>query len=485
MNQQTELSHVYLEEHSNHVVGSETENRQPTRHRHQNHTPAPSYEEPSSPRRSNDKTGATTEISHGAPKKIGSWLIFIISACLVALLVAIVFLSWLWFDNRVNPSWRKVMLSGMSTQAITLTGVLIRVAIGTLAVVTTSMIASIAVESHGVPLPAFAEVSIARFTNSGPQSLFTLLFVTTTFKAYLRLLALMLLIVVIAAQFSSTLLVTDLKESRISSLDQMVSYAFTFMDSRVARPLHILNRNSWLRAPTSSEIFAEYSEEYQTADGYEDTGTTIRAFLPFALQSERESLRSFRGMARVFDARVMCISPHIHKAQFFTNNPKEDVGMVGPEWLGITMAVNNTDMPPGNWQYDFDVSKDNETYYFHATCPIHFTMDHGDEYWLRCPAQGRVKHVSSLRAGEDLQNGDKVNDPWLLINIGTILRNRHYEMAKNAKWKHLNETRSGPWLRQWSRVLPDRYMNGSRPVDFQLEMSLCFDNLRSEYVFRP
>ncbi|KAF5665962.1 hypothetical protein FDENT_12444 [Fusarium denticulatum] len=108
----------------------------------------------------------------------GVWLA--IATSFIVLVEAVVFLTWLWFEDRKSETWRWLMISGRATQSITLMSVLIRWAIGTLAAITTSTVASIALELHGIPFSALAEVSIARFTNSGPQSLRRMLPGTTS-----------------------------------------------------------------------------------------------------------------------------------------------------------------------------------------------------------------------------------------------------------------------------------------------------------------
>ncbi|KAH8675181.1 hypothetical protein BGZ61DRAFT_536460 [Ilyonectria robusta] len=163
-----------------------TQNSAEVRHHPQPYDHVPSAEEQPKTRDVGNHTSDTTTVgpedAHQPPKKISWWLWFIILTSLIILFGAVTFLSWLWFQDREDTTWRRVMLSGRSTQAITLTGVLIRAAIGSLAAIMTSMIASIAVERHGVPKSAIAEVSIARFTNAGPRSFSKLLLSGATFK---------------------------------------------------------------------------------------------------------------------------------------------------------------------------------------------------------------------------------------------------------------------------------------------------------------
>ncbi|KAM0203333.1 hypothetical protein ACHAPA_009747 [Fusarium lateritium] len=130
---------------------------------------------------------------------IGTWLV--IATSLLVLVASLTYLSWLWLVDRENESWRYLVLTGRATQTITLMGVLIRWAIGSLAAITTSMAASIAVECHGIPKVELAELSIARFTNNGPYS-FKKLLPGTTLKGWIRISMIILLFLVLASQFS-------------------------------------------------------------------------------------------------------------------------------------------------------------------------------------------------------------------------------------------------------------------------------------------
>ncbi|KAF5565834.1 hypothetical protein FPHYL_4052 [Fusarium phyllophilum] len=242
--------------------------------------------------------------------RFGVWAA--IATSFIVLVEAIIFLSWLWFEDRESEAWRRFMLSGRATQSITLMSVLIRWAIGTLAAITTSMAASIALELHGVPISALAEVSIARFTNSGPQS-FRKMLPGTTFRPWLRILMIFLFALVGASQFASTLLVSDLRELTILSLKKNMSYGFNFgglndptsSDAIPPLPVRGDGLEYWNKVPSQYEIFAEYSEPKQWSDELDDTGTVLRAFLPISTMAQRESIQSFNGIARVIDTHVL------------------------------------------------------------------------------------------------------------------------------------------------------------------------------------
>ncbi|RSM19163.1 hypothetical protein CDV31_002084 [Fusarium ambrosium] len=239
-------------------------------------------------------TIVTPRSSKHLPGRIGWGLWLSILVSFIILVAAVAFLSWLWFKDRQDETWRRVMLSGWSTQAITLTGVLIRFAIGSLGAISTSMIASIAAERHGLPKSALVEVSIARFTNDGPQSFWKHILSGATFKPWMRGIIAVLLLFEVAAQFTSTILLTDLRASHVGSFDQDISHRFTYdlLNTSLNEPLPLesFTHNYWVQKPSSSEIFAEYWKPGKTGEGIDDTGATIIGFLPLAVQSAREAL---------------------------------------------------------------------------------------------------------------------------------------------------------------------------------------------------
>ncbi|SCV30579.1 uncharacterized protein FFB14_03121 [Fusarium fujikuroi] len=233
-----------------------------------------------------------------SPMTIGFGVWVAIATSFVILVEAVVFLTWLWFEDRESESWRRLMLSGRATQYITLMSVLIRWAIGTLAAITISMAASIALELHGTAIVS---------ENASWYNIQTL--ASPPYDQSFALVA--------ASQFASTLLVTDLRELTILSLKKNISYGFTFGAINEATyrgmtplPLRTDGLEYWSRAPSQSEIFADYSEPGVSSDELDDTGTVLRAFLPFSTKAQRESIQSFNGIARIIDTHVVFHLPN-------------------------------------------------------------------------------------------------------------------------------------------------------------------------------
>ncbi|RSL55381.1 hypothetical protein CEP54_009411 [Fusarium duplospermum] len=347
----------------------------------------------------------------------------------------------------------------------------------------TSMIASIAAERHGLPKSALVEVSIARFTNDGPQSFWKHILSGTTFKPWMRSIMAVLLLVVVAAQFTSTILLTDLRVSHVDSFDRDISYRFTyrFFDASNNTPLPILSSvyNYWSHKPSSSEIFAEYWKPGKTGEGIDDTGTTIIGFLPLAAQSARETLRSFRGMARVVDTSVVCIRPEVTARFCFEPSPTS--------WYfyicgNITADLSN--MPQHSWHESWE--GDRRQYASTFRCPIVYVHEDlpRQQSWILCGIDNPLVVGSSLTTAASLENSTAGGGrSWLLVDTESIIgqeeSNFDFWRTSNSTWDRLNSTGSGPWLWQWSRAMSE---DGKTTRDYRLQMSLCFDYGRAAEV---
>lgn len=123
-------------------------------------------------------------------------------------------------------------------------------------------------------------------------------------------------------QFSSTVLLSDLRLGQLPSLPvhRNVAYDFAYMKAngslkviapgvsivtagQAAYPLQI-RTPTWSRNPPAYPAFAEYSEAVSSPENVDDTGVLLRAFLPFSDAESRENVRNYTGNAMVLDSRV-------------------------------------------------------------------------------------------------------------------------------------------------------------------------------------
>lgn len=244
------------------------------------------------------------------PRSLGLWLTSLIILALVVLFGTVCFLTWLWFSDRGQPAWRRLVISSYVAQSITISAVLIRAALGILAPITTFMIAAIVLERRGVPLNVLLPVSTARHTNSGPVSLITYALSPSILGGFFSALVSLHFLLAVAAQFSSTLLVYDLNQLSVLDFTRTVSHPYRALNTTNIA----LEGNAYdyyRRRPEVFATFAEYTSMAKGENGVNDTGPTIRAFLPIANQTDRERLQKYKGTSRVLDMRVACVRPQV------------------------------------------------------------------------------------------------------------------------------------------------------------------------------
>ena len=123
-------------------------------------------------------------------------------------------------------------------------------------------------------------------------------------------------------QFSSTVLLSDLKLGSLPGLptNRTSTYDFVYALENgtnrhtpglgfskyfgsVSYPIQ-LRTPTWLRSPPAFPAFAEHAKSVDVPEGVDDTGTVLRAFLPFADAQSRETIRNYSGTAMVLDSRV-------------------------------------------------------------------------------------------------------------------------------------------------------------------------------------
>jgi hypothetical protein len=250
-------------------------------------------------------------------RSLGSWGIFVTLGGVTLTLAILGFLGFLWFGEGAAGGdgtfalWRWVMLGQRVTQAITLSTLVMRIAVTAQASIYTSLIAAIMIEKHGVPLSRIAEVSMIRSTNDGPFKLAWLLFTSARKSPTQALLVLILLATSVAVQFSSTILVSDLGFSALVADPKNESLALYMTNDTIS-----LNHqtNNWLGRPTAYMPFGEapfQGDPSPSELGASDTGVVRRVYLPVS-QTQRTTLRRYKGQGFGFKSRFVCIRPSVN-----------------------------------------------------------------------------------------------------------------------------------------------------------------------------
>lgn len=288
---------------------------------------APAYQEcnPSStvktpenpPIRSTKHLDAVNNDDAPARQNNTSWRRVGVTNCLIlglgslVILVVLTILILVWDKTiraangiQLDKPWSYLLEIDASTTLVTIRTALIR-SVGTLqAGVLTAMLASLVLENIDSPIHHAPLLSILRAVGTNPASLIPAI----TFRPRhswalsLQLLVFLEIVLLLALQFCSTILLSDFSDAHTLSTPTKI-------------PVHTgqgitPSLSSFWAFPPTGFTFAEYATRNSTqSDALDDTGHTYRAFLPFTNEAQRTSLRRFRGQSLVTDNRVVCVSP--------------------------------------------------------------------------------------------------------------------------------------------------------------------------------
>lgn len=409
---------------------------------------------------------------------------------IIILGAAVGFLTWLWWQStNETASWRRLILGSYATQAVTLSAILIRTAASILAGVACSMIAAIALEKQGVPLETVAEMSVSRYSNSPPTTVFFWMF-GPALKKPLRLAAAILALTTLASQFTSTLLVTDLKLGPLKTFPQRISLPHKSDPSLTQS----WDQDDWKTRPAASEVFAEFSETVDVPEDEDDTGPTIRAFLPLDLQDRREKLQEYTGMARVLDVRVSCKRPIISKVSFCSLGPTTNM-------LQLCGTIELPSQPK--------VTGEEAPIKTRFRCPLMEVQPKGTtsmrnmtNAWQMCYVAHLSENATAIHFNSELVNapGKELPGGYMVWDFGsfadqlenqlaargppTVHRNRtdpNRDSQEDKIWTSINSTSLGPWTEQWYRALPyTPDITGSEMPSMKLPLkaSFCFEIVR-------
>ncbi|KAL8716636.1 MAG: hypothetical protein Q9225_006047 [Loekoesia sp. 1 TL-2023] len=228
------------------------------------------------------------------------------------------FLWFLWLADQGNKTWHAIAARNWITRAVTLTSVALRTSISLQATTGTSILAGLALENTQVLILHLASVSMMRNANGGPYMLLWLMFkaflkdVQRWRRSLLPTMVLLLVIVSLLTEFTSTALLTDLKQSLLPAHPSSSTTTTNFAYDENGTIPYLSRGTVWTKKPPFYPTFAEYHEDpTDLPDDRVDTGLTLRAFLPIQSQQERSMLRDFSGRATVLDSRVQCVRPQL------------------------------------------------------------------------------------------------------------------------------------------------------------------------------
>ncbi|KAH7066469.1 hypothetical protein FB567DRAFT_617394 [Paraphoma chrysanthemicola] len=253
--------------------------------------------------------------------KTGIYALCVLVLGTAALVLALGLITFLWkgvdataIYNRSTMAslWRTIMTKAWVSRAITLSSLVIRLAIAAQAGVCTSMLAALLLERSGVPVPWVAEVSLIRSATTGPHHL-----ASAVLEAFPHIRSPVVLPVLCAmvfttllSQFCSTALLSDLKPGIIvtSTNVSAIPYGRNY-NSSFSLPYQ--GNDYWATRPPNYPAFAEYSEPSTVTDDSFYTGKVYRALLPFSNPLKRSLVHTYSGMATVTYLETACVRPSI------------------------------------------------------------------------------------------------------------------------------------------------------------------------------
>lgn len=225
-------------------------------------------------------------------------------------------LAFLWFADSRSTAWHQIMVNGWATRSVALSALVLRTAIDVQAAIATAILASILLESNGgLLLFQLASLSPMRAGTTSPWTLGRALFDPITHfprqirqHLHIQIMFVFLLLTTSILQFSSTILLSDLKigplVGHLGTSEVRTSISYVGEIEKIPRDF------AWTTNPPQFPVFGEYVEEKDRAeDGSEDTGVLLRAFLPFDTTEDRQRLAYYKGNALVLDAGVSCQAP--------------------------------------------------------------------------------------------------------------------------------------------------------------------------------
>ncbi|KIW07211.1 uncharacterized protein PV09_02076 [Verruconis gallopava] len=156
----------------------------------------------------------------------------------------------------------------------------------------------------------------------------------------------------------------DLKTlpARSSVVTTPYSLKWTYTNNSKQPEIDIIDRSTtWLRKPQMYPTVAEYSQPRYIEDGVEDTGISLRAFLPLTAASDRETLHEYIGRTTVVDTRVTCQVPDLLNAMvqasstLLTLNGTVRATTKTPRLGNFTAVISNVQDSNGQIPYEYNV----------------------------------------------------------------------------------------------------------------------------------
>ncbi|KAJ2998410.1 hypothetical protein NUW58_g332 [Xylaria curta] len=281
-------------------------------------------EVPSTPTMTNEGTGQSIlSVRLGLQESLGTYGILVLVGGGLVVIGAWGFLVFLWFGGGHEPNyaqapqfWLYLMFNGWITQSITLSSLVLRLIVSAQVTICTSLLASLILEKYPVPVSETARYSVLRGVNDGPFGLIQLAFSRirywkNTFRRVELLLLIIIFLVALAINFSSTVLLSDIEFSEVAHRPSIKDVNLVF---NYSQPMYVPASEYWTQRPRAYAAFGEINSGLAARPnslGVSDTGLVRRVFLSSPNASERMATSLYSGPAWVMNSRTICMPPDI------------------------------------------------------------------------------------------------------------------------------------------------------------------------------
>lgn len=417
-------------------------------------------------------------------EKLGAYNIAVLIAGTVVILLAVGFLTFIWVvsingtqHGELPALWKLIASRTWVSRVVTLCSILIRVATAAQMCVFAAIMAALILERIGASAEDFPLLSMIRCANTGPQALIWNVMHTihTGSQRGYSFLIVLTILNALALQFTSTILLADLWPVYVV-LDPNTSTNITFgmLDSVVGDnpyagvdywyvTLKKLTMTSLISprktGPQTYPRFAEYKEAGTNGTNFTDTGRTYRGFLPFALPSQRNHLRTYNGPMEVIDARVVCVKPQLSDLTIYPRNTTDEERVISGtiDASGVYPGITTTTTVEEDQQYVLKT--------FNCTAPAQNPIANSTDWSASLCLLGT--HYGTLLDGiiPDDEDGSLPTGHTMaqLVINNTNYRDKYDTTVTALTQLEQLESSSPSWA---------RFGNGN----IQFDLSLCFFN---------
>ncbi|KAH8689901.1 hypothetical protein BGW36DRAFT_266682, partial [Talaromyces proteolyticus] len=364
-----------------------------------------------------------------------------------------------------NNFWIRIVHANWTSRLVTVCTAVTRSIVTLQASLITAMVSSIILERIGTPLFYAPFYSIIRAVSVSPTSLLLTKGILAqpkrSFSLLISTLVVVEVLVAVASQFLSTILISDFMDSNFLNSNNL-----TEVD--IFSSLGFVEAAWWRIPPPSSWTFGELAESFSQGPNFHDTGHTYRAFIPFKDEAQRTSLRRFQGPAEVMDQRVVCVSPSFIDLRLNSTFPPRLFGQMTLENESYPMLQNIETQRPIKFTCALPYPPENTTYGMSSLCyprlAQSFTIQLEDPL-VNINPDDRIANQTGLASNNPLASSMLI---VLDILDGKAMMARNLENI-TTPYKVTTIHKDGPW---------SIIMNDSNTA--VLRVSSCFTNLVSK-----